>query len=164
MLRQAARTSQAAFLSSVLPAEDFEADNGYLLPHSPPITPKPVQWSSAIDAIPKSRRESSCGVSAAGGAVDASSAISSSAADMEAVAQWASLKRLHDQSVGLGSASVHQLSRALELCRALRGLKVHAHQRGETYSTSRSLQNPPTAPFSHFCASGMAFKIVAKAC
>ncbi|CAM9723032.1 unnamed protein product, partial [Laminaria digitata] len=111
MLRQAAQNSQALFLSSVLPTDDFRPTGG-----SPPITPKPRHWSSAAPAgrHPGESRRTRSG---AGN-------VTTSVADKEAAARWASLRRLQDQSVGLGSATEHQLGRALELCRNLRGLQV----------------------------------------
>lgn len=115
-LREAARSSQAEFLSTVLPSGGDTASS------SPPITPRPEHWSSVAEAVPKPQR----GVDGGTAGTGADHGSSSSAADDNAVARWASLQRLRDQSVGLGGAAQHQLGRALELCRGLRGLKVKA--------------------------------------
>lgn len=152
MLRQAAQTSQAFFLSTVLPKEDFSSGG------SPPITPKPRHWSSASGPAPVGGRpgESRRARPGAGGVT-----VTSAVADKEAVARWASLRRLQDQGVGLGSAIEHQLGRALDLCRNLRGLQVctsrgrwvpppplrandHHDYHPEWYITPRG--KPPTPP------------------
>lgn len=44
--------------------------------------------------------------------------------DEAATAKWDALQRLQSQNLGLGTAAEHQLGRALELCRDIRGWKV----------------------------------------
>ncbi|CAM9384266.1 unnamed protein product [Scytosiphon promiscuus] len=136
MVRQAARTSQAAFLSSVLPAEDLDfqttASNGkaHSSHLSPPVSLNGGYWSRVDSAVPG--QAGSTGEHRAGGAVTAppgampssSDAAESTTSDRQAVTRWASMRRLQEQSVGLGSAADHQLTRALQLCRDLRGLKT----------------------------------------
>lgn len=160
MVRQATRTSQAAFLSTVLPVQDLAVENnGYVNnPLSPPITPNSEYWSSKIHPISSySGREPSSPPLSHGSVTTAadlstlnnsSSSPIGSAEDKEALGRWASLQRLQDQSSGLGGAAEHQLSRALELCRGLQGLKVNntTHQLLETVTLSVLMQGASTLP------------------
>lgn len=142
MLRQDARTSQADFLSSVLPVQDFDfgttshsststPTSTFLQRLSPPMTPNAHAIDDAIVASGLSSgraegRETTAGVavSSTDGGGGGGFAAGSSFSDKQAAARWASMRRLHEQSLGLGSAADHQLTRALQLCRDLRGLKV----------------------------------------
>ncbi|CAM9639205.1 unnamed protein product, partial [Hapterophycus canaliculatus] len=136
MVRQAARTSQAAFLSSVLPTQDLDfqtiTNNGYASPsqQSPPVMSNGRHWSPADPALPgqdgrtSGPRASAEVAVAPGAAISSSDAAGSTTSDRQAAARWASMRRLQEQSVGLGSAADHQLTRALQLCRDLRGLKT----------------------------------------
>lgn len=160
MLRQDARTSQADFLSTVLPAQDFDfgsvPSNGHTTSTStptylqrmppPPSTPNgPGIDDDAAVASGQSRssdraerpgvdRAATAGVAVS--SIDA--AVGSSVSDKQAVARWASMRRLQEQSVGLGGAADHQLTRALQLCRDLRGLKVRKSSSGWWLATGRS--------------------------
>lgn len=175
MLRQNARTSQADFLSSVLPAQDFDfgtavPGNGhstatstptFLQRVSPPRTPNGPAIDDAVVAsgLSSNRAEGpEAGLIATASlkvsSIDAT-AVGSSFSDKQAVARWTSMRRLQEQSVGLGSAADHQLTRALQLCRDLRGLKVRVHQwnaswqlvaagrRNRSSNSSSSGQCPP---------------------
>lgn len=121
VLRQEARSSQAAFLSSVLPEPDLDLDASpsasTRLQLSPTITPSGLRGGAATG-------------DGAGAAISSGDAEGS---DRRAVARWASMRRLQEQSVGLGSAADHQLARALQLCRDLRGLKVRVHRLSSIY-------------------------------
>lgn len=128
MLRQAELVSQADFLSSVLPTQEgAETSNGRYHTMLPTTKSPERRGSSEMDANAKSRRETSYGrrsrVGRGTGAPGSASVVS--AADSEAVARWASLRRLQDQGSGLATATERQLKRALELSRDLRGLKVN---------------------------------------
>ena len=114
ILRQAARTSQATFLSSVLPAQGYELDFDRRRPQTS------SNWSTTTGRVGHTR-----GPSNHGSADDPGAATSSDAADQDATTIWGSLQRLQGQSIGLGSAAEHQLGRALELCRDLRCRKVN---------------------------------------
>lgn len=116
VLRQEARTSEAAFLSSVLPESDLDLD-------ASPSTSTHLQLSPMIK--PSGGRG---GAATDGGTGAATSAGDAEGSDKRAVSRWASMRRFQEQSVGLGSAADHQLTRALQLCRELRGLKVGVHR------------------------------------
>jgi len=168
MLREEARTSQAAFLSSVLPVEDLSFGTGSSpgtstnLLLSTPATPN-RQWSHAVDPAatpvlplrhstngtvePAAVYTPTAGVEDKGAAAVISSSDKkdavvgsgsgsgsvSSFADRQAVARWSSMRRLQEQSFGLGSAAHHQLTRALQLCRDARGLKANVSSRESSF-------------------------------
>lgn len=121
-LRQAARDSQADFLSGFVPAEDTVKG------------PREASGASSARAILRHRSSSSDVLFGAGAdAIDrphpkgrgASADVDGiSAADKAAVERWESLQRLQRQSLGLGSAAENQLGRALEVCRDIVGWQV----------------------------------------
>ncbi|CBJ30454.1 expressed unknown protein [Ectocarpus siliculosus] len=134
IVRQAARTSQAAFLSSVLPTQDLDFDTANS-DSSNPFTPTTLPGIS----LPNGRHRSPVvgpgepgraaglgggGVSGLGAAISAGSGVGPTSSDTQAAARWASMRRLEDQGAGLGNAADHQLARALQLCRDLRGQKA----------------------------------------
>ncbi|CAM9159674.1 unnamed protein product [Ectocarpus sp. 4 AP-2014] len=134
IVRQAARSSQAAFLSSVLPTQglDFDTTNS---DSSNPFTP------TALPGVcpPNGRHRNpvvgpgepgraaglgGSGVSGLGAAISSGNGEGPTSSDTQAAGRWASMRRLEDQGAGLGNAADHQLARALQLCRDLRGLKA----------------------------------------
>lgn len=157
-LRRAALTSQAAFLSTVLPGDSRSSGNnnnitqrsGSSPPGAPLMQPARPTPKSITDKVPdENYRTLSLGAVDGGdaSATDLRAASgsnhgngirsSSSAADRAALAQWESLQRLQQQSFGLGSVAEHQIRRALELCRDVRGWKVNhdGPSRSRTHSS-----------------------------
>ncbi|CAM9770360.1 unnamed protein product [Ectocarpus fasciculatus] len=135
MVRQAARTSQAAFLSSVLPTQDFDFDTATSDSSNPfkpatalpGISPPNGSHRSPIVGPEEPGRAAGLvggGVLGLDAAISSGNGVGPTCSDTQAAARWASMRRLEDQGAGLGNAADHQLTRALQLCRDLRGLKA----------------------------------------
>ncbi|CAB1113206.1 unnamed protein product [Ectocarpus sp. CCAP 1310/34] len=133
IVRQAARTSQAAFLSSVLPTQNLDFDTANSDSSNPftraalPESPPNGRHRSPVVGPGEPGRASGIGgggVSGLGAAISSGNGVGLTSSDTRAAARWASMRRLEDQGAGLGNAADHQLARALQLCRDLRGLKA----------------------------------------
>ncbi|CAM9616684.1 unnamed protein product, partial [Ectocarpus sp. 12 AP-2014] len=134
IVRHAAQTSQAAFLSSVLPTQDLDFDTANsdssnpFTPTAPPgICPPNGRHRSPVVGPGEPGRAAGLwggGVSGLGAAISSGNGVGPTSPDTQAAARWTSMRRLEDQGAGLGNAADHQLARALQLCRDLRGLKA----------------------------------------